>query len=357
MKKILLYLAIFTGIISFYSCESSLKPARGEEDEIIVIADSLEYESFRHSLESSFEKVVYTPQPEKLYSLKRVSYSELERYKLRKNLIIIAPINSGTSVSRYISSIIDSTVKEKVLKKEISFIFKYDFWAKGQIVILITAPVIEEMEYAVLNHSDKFLYNIQKLSDKRLKESFYNSRYENSELEAHFVKNYGWFLFTQVDYVLAVDKPKDNFVWLRRSPDTDMERWIFVHWIENASPLYLNKDSIISIRNRMTEKYYRTSDDRYYVQIADSGFTPSEINFEGRYALFVQGFWQMTDKFMGGPFMSYSFYDEKTKRFYMVDGSLYAPKYFKRKIMQQIDIILQSFKTKDQLSKEYLEEL
>ena len=61
--------------------------------------------------------------------------------------------------------------------------------------------------------------------------------------------------------------------------------------------------------------------------------------------------------FMGGPFINYTFYDEKSKRLYMLDGSIFAPKYYKRNLIQQIDVILQSFLTKDELSKDRIEDL
>jgi hypothetical protein len=100
-------------------------------------------------------------------------------------------------------------------------------------------------------------------------------------------------------------------VWLRRSPGSDMERWMFIHWIENASPEYLNEDSIKAVRNRVTEKFYRTSDDTAYVRIAEDYYMTSEVNFKNRYALFTQGLWELNIKGMGGPFISYTFFDEK----------------------------------------------
>jgi hypothetical protein len=60
---------------------------------------------------------------------------------------------------------------------------------------------------------------------------------------------------------------------------------------------------------------------------------------------------------MGGPFVNYVFYDEDTKRIYMLDGSLYAPKYYKRNLIQQMDVTLQSFRTRKELTQERKEEL
>lgn len=351
MKKLLIIPFI---LISFFlaSCETNRQPARGFEDEIFVVADSVEYEMLRETLEDVFEKIIYTPQPEKLFSIKRISINELDRYRTRKNLIIIAPLNSGSYTSQYIQTVLDSSAKVKINSGEVFYVNRNDLWAKNQIVMLISAPDMSLLQFNMLKENQQLLYYFQKASDKRLSESLYNPRYELVEVEGKLLKDYGWVIYVQADFKVARNKPDENFVWLRRGLNTDMERWVFIHWIENASPEYLNEDSVRSLRNRLTEKYYRTSDNSANVEIAKDYFSINEINFNERYALFSQGLWRMSDKSMGGPFVNYTFYDEKTKRIYMLDGSIFAPRYYKRNLIQQVDVLLQSFLTEADLSDE-----
>ena len=356
MKIIFLILIPFS-LIFLSSCDTVNKPAKGLEDEIYVIADSLEYEELRMALESIFEKVIYTPQPEKLFTLKRVSPNEIEKYRTRKNIIIVAPMNSGSLASQFINAVIDSAVKSQIMSNQMSQVMKYNLWAKNQLVVVLTAPDMQELEFNILKKSDNLLYAFQKISDERLSESLYNARYERKDIEGKLLKEHGWVIYVQADFSLAMNKPEDNFVWLRRSPNSDLERWIFVYWIEDASPAYLNVDSIRAIRNNITQKYYRTTDDRSHVIIAEEYFTTVEVNFKERYAILTQGLWEMNTKGMGGPFISYTFFDEKAKRLYMVDGSIYAPKYYKRNLIQQVDVILQSFMTVSELTDDRIEEL
>jgi hypothetical protein len=223
--------------------------------------------------------------------------------------------------------------------------------------MVLISDDMQELEFKILQNKDNLLYAFQKISDSRLYESLYNSRYEQDDIEGKFLKDYGWIIYVQADFKLALDKPEDNFVWLRRSPGSDMERWIFIHWVENTSPENLNPDSIRTIRNKLTEKYYKTTDDSGYVVIAEDYFTTSEVNFKGRYAILTQGLWELNIKGMGGPFINYTFYDEKSKRLYMLDGSVFAPKYYKRNLIQQMDVTLQSFMTEAELSKDRKEDL
>ena len=349
MKKIFILILVFlTGVI-FYSC-SSLKPAEGPEDEIYVVADSTEYQALEPVMDSTFEKIIYTPQPEKLFNIIRISLNKLDRYKNRKNIIIIAPLNSKSETSKYVNSVIDSTVKNKIMTDSNTIVRKYNLWAKDQLTMVLTAPDMKSLISKISRNGSDLLNSFQKISDKRLFQSLYNAQFEQKKVEGKFLKDYGWIIYVQADFKVAIDDSVNHFVWLRRSPGSDMERWIFVHWIDNASPVYLNADSIKAIRNRMTKKYYQTAYDSGYVVIAQDYYTTSEVNFNGRYALLTQGLWDLNIKGMGGPFVNYTFYDEKTQRIYMLDGSVYAPRYYKRNLIQQMDVTLQSFMTAAQLT-------
>ncbi len=121
--------------------------------------------------------------------------------------------------------------------------------------------------------------------------------------------------------------------------------------------IILLQDSIKVIRNRLTKEFFQTSDDTSYAIVASDYFVVKEVNFNGRYALFTQGLWELNLNGMSGPFVNYFFYDEKTKRIYMIDGSIYAPRHYKRNLIQQMDVTLQSFRTKSELTEERIKEL
>lgn len=358
MKTLLrIFLTLFI-IILLSGCNTKQK-AIGNSDEIIVIADSADYYQLEPVLVETFEKIILTPQPENLFTLKRENYEKFNKVKKRKNIIIVAPLNSNSETSNYIKKNLSKDVKKLVLADSVFVFNKYDLWADDQIVMFLTSPTIEKLQNNILQNKDNLLYYFQKMSNKRLSESLYNSVYEKKDIEAKLLKKYDWTIYVQADYLLAKESPKDNFIWLRRAVNTDMERWIFIRWINNASPELLNYDSLYKLRNETTEKFYRTTDDKAFVKISDTPNKPSlsEVNFNKKYSLFMQGFWKFSDESGGGPFLNYSFYDAKNQKLYMIDGSIYAPKYFKKNLIQQVDVLLQSFNLKSELSKERIEEL
>jgi hypothetical protein len=357
MKHILkIVISVFI-ILIIVGCDPSDKPARGFEDEIFVLADSAEYLEFKEVLDSTFEKLIYTPQPEKIFTLKRINPSEMSKFKRKKNLVFIAPLNSGSKTSEFIKAAIDSAIENKITEDPEFIVYKEDLWAKNQMIVILSAPTTDDLKSKILRNSDYLLYKFQKISDERLFGSLYQPRYEQQDIEGAFLKDYGWVIYVQADFKVAKNESDDKFVWIRRSPGSDMERWIFIHWVDNATPEYLNEDSIKSIRNRVTKKFYRTADDLGHVVIAEDYFTINEVNFNDRYALFTQGLWDLNIKGMGGPFVNYVFYDEDKRRLYMLDGSIYAPKFYKRNLIQQMDVTLQSFRTEKELTENRRQDL
>lgn len=356
--KVLIKISIIIIVLLVGSgCDPSNKPAKGFEDEIIVVADSIEFLDFESVLDSTFERIINTPQPEKIFTLKRVSPALFEKHKNKKNIIIAALLNSGSYTSKFILALVDSSIEMKLNQDPDFIIFKEDLWARDQLVAVLSAPSVEKLNTKISNNSDNLLYTFQKFSDERLFNNLYNQHYEQKDVQGKFLRDYGWFIYVQADFLVAKNDLEKKFVWIRRSPGSEMERWIFVHWIDNASPEYLNEDSVKVIRNRVTKEFLHTSSGGGYVVIAEDYFTINEVNFNNRYALFTQGLWDLNIKGMGGPFVNYVFYDEDTQRLYMLDGSIYAPKYYKRNLIQQMDVTLQSFRTEKEISEDRKEEL
>lgn len=360
MKKTYLPLLIITTLLfSLFSCTNSQKPAVGNGDDIIVIADSALYYELEAEMLHVFEKIIYTPQPENLFNLKREDLSKLRKLQNRKNIIILGTLDSDDNTSKYIKASLDSSVTELVRDNKESFINKNNLWAKDQLVMFLVSNSIDELKKNILKANEELLYSFRKASNQRLFSKLYKPSLELKKTKAEILSKYNWTLYVQPAVEYATSDSVNNFVWLRSGRNTPIERWMFVHWIENANAKYLKYDSLIDIRNRITKKYYLASDDSVYVDIAYGMSKPmiSEANFNGRYALMSQGFWKFSDKSGGGPYISYSFLDEKSGRFYMIDASIYAPKYYKKKLLQRADIVLNSFRTIDELSEEYVEDI
>ena len=356
MKKIFLFLFSILILLVLESCETSYKLAQGAEDEIIIVADSTEFDALKVPLRDIFEKIIYTPQPEKLFNLKRISPNEIEKYENSKNIILLAPLNSSSVTSKFIKALIDSSNTSKIDSEHNCMIPRYNLWAQNQLVMILTAPDMHQLELGLVNNKETLLNSFHNISDKRLQESLHDSKYEKRSTEGLLLKSYGWTIYVPSDFALAENEPGGNFICLKNSSGKDMVKLLFVYWIDNASPSYLNEDSVRIIRNKLADKYYKIPDVSSSVKIGKDNCINDEVTFDGRYSLVTQGLWENT-KGMQGPFINYTFFDGNTKRLYMVDGSINAPDYYKRNLIQQMDVMLKSFKTKAELSQERQNEL
>ena len=57
----------------------------------------------------------------------------------------------------------------------------------------------------------------------------------------------------------------------------------------------------------------------------------------------TRGLWEVYNDYMGGPFVSHSFYSKDGKDIIVLEAWVYAPKYDKRQYLRQTESLLYSF--------------
>jgi len=318
--------------------------AEGDMYEIIVFADSNDFLYLEPVLSETFGQEIITPQPERLYTLIREDIENLSRYRRHKNILIVAPLDGTGPTAQYMNAALSEGVKELIMAEDEFVINRYNSNARGQMMMYLTGPTREHIYNNVMDHADRLFFHFHNFALRREMDGVTSERrYAKAELSEQFLEDYRWTMFIQHDYYLAINDPEKNFVWLRRATPPDMERWIFIHWIEDAEPHEVTPQFIRETRDELTQKFYRTVDDRAYVRIAPEYHELQEINFKDRYAIKTRGLWRFSDFSGGGPFISYTFYDEDTNRIYMIDGSIFAPRYEKKKLILQVQALLNTF--------------
>ena len=71
--------------------------------------------------------------------------------------------------------------------------------------------------------------------------------------------------------------------------------------------------------------------------------TVEYIRYRGRHIAQTRGFWEVKGDFMGGPFVSHSFYSQDGKDIIVVEGWVYAPGTDKRQYLRQVESTVYSF--------------
>lgn len=353
IKQLSIFLILLFLSLSVPGCELPKLQATGEDDEIIVFADSLTWASLEGPLRGVFEDTVYTPIPERWFTLRRMDFSQFGEFEKHKNRIILAPLNGEGEVGEYVRNSLDPKVRSLVEEQKEFFFTKFDSRARNQLLMFLTGMDLASMNASMELHATDLLYYFQNMVLKREAVALTEERrYHKKDIEAKLEERYDWTMTIQHDYHVAIDSADARFFWVRRATPADMERWIFVHWVEAPDPTILTDRFVLTLRDSLTRQFLQTVDNDAYVQIAPYYLTIEKVNFLDRFAYETRGNWRFSDKTGGGPFINYTLYDEGTKRIYMLDASIFAPRVEKKKLLWQVDALLRTFRTTPQGAKQ-----
>jgi hypothetical protein len=312
---------------------TSLPHSIGARDEVILIAPGeFQVDSFVNTL----EKQEYYPTEESIFNVKRVNLSEFDRYKFWRNLIII-----GNFEQKYINNLLGEEAKKEV-EKEAQLFLENDLWVRLQTVVVISGMNTEETQ-KLLDRSSETIYKILRNEEKErfTKVVYMNGFQENKteEMERLLGASY------QLPFGYKLVKNEYDFLtYSRKNPDRILT-------------LLVRRDPIkdpIKFRDSLFAKYFR-GDEIFTESIELSGgkgksrslslISLDTIQFRGTEALKLKGVW-FNDKVesgpMGGPFISYFF--EKDGISYFLDGHVFAPGKKKWPFLEEVDIILNTFK-------------
>lgn len=332
-------------------CGDFKPQATGADDEILVFADDSTWAVLEGTLREVFEDTVRTPIPERWYLVKRTPFAEWEAHEQVKNRILVGALDGTGPVSAYLRQALDSTV-EAMVREGREFAFnKYDSRARGQILMFLTAADVPTLHGAIESKASELLHYFKRMSLRReLAAVEAEAAYHKKDIAQSLARRYGWTMTIQHDYHVAIDSASAQFFWIRRANPSDLERWIFVHWQTMDDPRRLTERFVLTTRDSVTRLFLRTLGDDAHVEIAPYHLEIENVNFLDRFAYETRGNWRFSDKSGGGPFVNYTFYDEPTRRVYMLDGSIFAPRVEKKKLILQVDALLHTFRTVQDLT-------
>ena len=144
-----------------------------------------------------------------------------------------------------------------------------------------------------------------------------------------------------------VRKKTDNFIWISDDKQYTTQG-VFVYKYPAAQVENFTEENIIAHRNQFLKENVPGMFDNTYM-ITNEIATPEVkfIRFRGRQFAETRGLWEVFGDYMGGPFVSHSFYSRDGKDIIVLDGFVYAPKYDKRQYLRQVEAVLYSFEWAD----------
>ena len=317
--------------------------AMGENDFITIITDSTDFVTRSDVIDNAFARPVFTPQPESWFRYQRFNLGDLLDHKRERNVLIMGTLDAENSLGEYMRSALDSAVQELVRAGEQHVFVKKDLWYRGQTVVHLTGRSMADLENFIASNAYQLAYYFKDAWDARERDHLWTLPREE-KIEERLLEDHDFSMAVIRGWFVGKDSSEIGSVLLRRQAPAETERWLLAHWIETEDTQLLTAEYAYETRNRLTEILYRTYDDSSWVVIDSVNHLQfDEVNFQGRFAIRMKGLWRMNDYSMGGPFVSYLFYEESQKRLYFLDGSVFAPKYEKKKLIQDVDVMMQTF--------------
>ena len=74
-----------------------------------------------------------------------------------------------------------------------------------------------------------------------------------------------------------------------------------------------------------------------------------QVTLNKHFAMEIRALWRTNNLTMGGPYVGYALVDQPRGRLYYLEGFAYAPGKDKREIVRELDTILGTFRTSEDL--------
>lgn len=327
MKRVLW--ALMACLLVFTGCKTKSKRpllpnVSGKAGEVLVVIERSDWEadlgvSIREALASD---TPYLAQREPLFSLSNVTPGNFgNMFKMHRNLLLvnINPQNVSNGV-----------------------VYKNNVWAQPQALVQVNAadgaqalalfreaaPVIAE--YFEQNERDRIIANAK--------------LYEERALQPPVEKVTGGILHFPSGY--RCRKYTDDFVWIADEKQYTNQT-VLVYKYPVSGPDVFTLEKIIAARNAIMKANVPGPVEGSYMttSTAEEPVTRS-LRYHGRDFMETRGFWEVEGDFMGGPFVSHSFYSKDGKDIIVLEAFVFAPRYDKRQYLRQVESLLYSFEWK-----------
>ena len=266
----------------------------------------------------------YTPHPEPLMFVESATSKEFqESFRGARNSVILA-VKGGEA--------------EKILKEAFGRKLRFGIQSKAQalpeggFVIGVYMPTPESLRNFMATNGKK----VKELLLARFYEVYRRMAFlagKRKDIPKELWERYGFtfdipngFAYTAID---------SHFVaFAKHYPD----RFIFIFWDDTTRTL--DPDSIVALRDSLTEKYYEGD------YVLKGYWRAEQDTFLGYQAVKITGAWQNDRRIMGGPFRLYAF--NRKGRFYMVDLGVYYPEeIYKFGYIMRLEVIARTLRFRD----------
>ena len=243
----------------------------------------------------------------------------------------VNPSSYEKLVRRHRNQIVINTGKKY---KAASMGVQYDIYAAPQIIVTITAPNDSILtNYIWQNRKELLQVFMMAERDREIK---INKTHYTKQIDLDIQAKFNFSMKIPKGYAIRIED--EGVMWLtNENPLGSVGIVIYEYPYTDVNDLKLK--NIVEKRNKFTSIIQGTVEGTY--------MTTAEIEPDIRYTRVhnrawaeVHGFWDLKNDFMGGPFVSYSTIDKRTKKVICIDGYVQAEGKDKRNAIRKLEHLI-----------------
>lgn len=322
MKKIFFILAALLAAAGCKTSTALLPNVSGKAGEIIVVIDKNDWEG---SLGSDVRELLasdcpWLAQKEPLYSLVNVPAGGFgDLFKIHRNIVYFM-----------INSQVDSAGVQ----------YRRDVWAAPQCLVQVNARSSEEASSLLASDGKTIVSYIEQAErDRVIRNSI---RYEERSIAEKVREEFGGSPHFPMGYKLKKLTP--DFAWIADEKQYTIQGILIYRYPASGAADELSLGNIIAKRNEVLRTNVPGMFENTWMTTGE--YMPPQLEFfryRGRDFAQVRGLWEVENDYMGGPFVSHSFYSPDGESVIVAEAFVYAPKYDKRQYLRQVESILFSW--------------
>ncbi len=218
----------------------------------------------------------------------------------------------------------------------------YDVDAAPQIHVQVAGPSVEELKSFLQGHADKVR---QLLVDFQLKmQRPYLIRHASKSVSKE-LKTMGYEGYLPEE--IAWTKKGAEFIWgSSRSYEKQLNFVFYRYPSDGSEPKSVER--MVQLRDSVMQCNIPGSEPGQWMETVWEGGQPVVLNenriMDGRPVSILRGLWQMRNGAMGGPFVSYSWYDEDAGLMVVAEGFVYSPSTEKRDLVRRLEAGLRTIR-------------
>jgi hypothetical protein len=265
------------------------------------------------AVKAAFVRPVISVEEENRYTFEVHGPGGLARQRDARNLVLVADLSRRDAVTRKVREVLG---KERTarLRERTGWTVLPNVEALGQTMVVVAGSDRKRILRLLEVEGEDLYARADSMVTRRTGDIVYMNGEERA-MGRYLESRYGWTVRIPKGFKTAEDR-KNGVVKLVSMDSQQPTRLLLAYWTPSRSATP-DPEYCLKLRARLAWLYY--DEDR-----VDPGSTAvSEVTFQGRKALRIEGLWQNEKHLIGGPFFTVCFVERE--RLYLLDGVVFAP--------------------------------